>query len=146
MPRFEDARRLLVAIRDRLDDWVYEARAGAYDELFEGTEPILTAEEVRTLDRIDSRLHRVQGEGLWGEDAYGIVPAGAIEEESSPHVAATYYPQIPEYVNREEALVDEEIRTRLNDALWEYTERVVELVQERLAAFVWSSEVETWVE
>lgn len=146
MPRFENARRLLVAIRDRLDDWVYEARGEAYDELFEGPEPILTVEEVRTIDRIDSRLHRMPGEGVWGEDEYGIVTVGAIEEESSPHVVATYYPQIPEYVNREEALVGEEIRTRLNDALWEYTERVVELVQERLAAFVWSSEVETRVE
>lgn len=96
-----------------------------------------------------ARLHRLeaepeQGEGFWGEDAYAVLPAGAIEEESTPHVVCTYYPQIPEYVQRGDDWIGEGERGRFNRALWEYTERVVELVQERLEAFVWSSEVETW--
>lgn len=144
MPRFENARQLLRAIDERLDGWVYEARSEAYDEHFEGPDATLSDEELARLDRIDSRLSREQGEGLWGEDAYAVVPAGAIEEESTPHVVCTYYPQIPEYVQRGDGWIGEDERGRLNRALWEYTERVVELVQERLESFVWSSEVETW--
>jgi hypothetical protein len=69
-----------------------------------------------------------------------------LEEESTPHVVCTYHPQIPAYVNRGEAPLEEERRGRLNDAMWEYCQRVVELVQKRLEEFVWSSDVETWAE
>lgn len=144
MPRFENARQLLRAIDERLDGWVHEARSAAYSERFEGPDAALSDEELARLDRVDSRLSREHGEGLWGEDAYAVVPAGAIEEESTPHVVCTYYPQIPEYVLRGDAWIDEEERRRFNRALWEYAERVLELVQAELESFVWSSEVETW--
>lgn len=146
MPHFDDARQLLAATRDRLDGWIYEARREAYAELFEASEPVLSADEVATLDRLDSQLRRTTGTGVWGENEFGIAPAGAIEEESVPRVVATYYPQIPASVHDGTAPIDEESRARFNDALWSYTERVVELVQERLEAFVWSSEVDAWAE
>lgn len=146
MPEFDDARQLLSALCDHLDDWVFDARATAYDELFDERDPLLEEEALARLDRIDSRLSRERGEGLWGEDAYAIVPAGVIEEESAPHVVCTYYPQIPEWVPSGAPLVDEATRERLNDALWTYTERVVELVQARVEEYVWSSTVATWAE
>lgn len=35
-------------------------------------------------------------------------------------------------------------RKKLNDALWEYSERIVEITQQKLEEFVWSADVETW--
>jgi len=125
---------------------VYEARGEAYDELFSGPDALLTDDELATVDRVDSRLTRERGEGVWGADEYAILPGGAMEEESTPHVVCTYYPQVPEYAPSGAPLIDGETRERFNDALWDYAERVVELVQARLESFVWSSEVETWAE
>lgn len=79
-----------------------------------------------------------------GTDEYGIIAAGTLEEESTPHVVCTYHPYIPEYVQGEVAPIDDPLRRKLNGALWEYSERVVEIVQQRVERFVWSSEVETW--
>ena len=42
--------------------------------------------------------------------------------------------------------MDDVTRRRLDETLWEYCERVVELAQAELEAFVQSSEVETWQE
>ncbi|MFB6171197.1 MAG: hypothetical protein ABEJ23_01600 [Haloarculaceae archaeon] len=146
MPTFQNASELLEAVRERLDGWVAAAREQAYADCFEGPDALLTDEEVVLLDRIDSRLGRERGEGLWGADEYRIVPAGTLEEESAPRVVCTYHPRVPEYVNRSVAPLDEATRERLDDALWEYAQRVVELTQADVEAFVWSSEVATRAE
>lgn len=146
MPTFENGRALVQALQELLDEWVSEARVEAYAELFEGPDAVLTDEELATLDRIDSLLSREEGTGVWGTDTHAIIPAGTFEEESTPHVVCTYYPQIPDYENQSTAPVDNETQEKLNEALWDYSERVVELVQQRLEKFVWSSEVETWQE
>ncbi|MFP4589990.1 MAG: hypothetical protein ACLFMX_03110 [Halobacteriales archaeon] len=144
MADFANERALLAAVRDRLDEWIYVARAEAFEELFEGSDPLLTDEEVRQLDRIDSRLSREEGRGLWGTDEYAIVAAGTIDEESAPRVVCTAHPQVPSPAYPGGDDVDEETRQRLDEALWEYCQRVLELTQQRLEEFVWSSDVATW--
>lgn len=146
MPEFEDERELLDAVRDRLDGWVYSARSEAFRDLFEGPDAILDEAELQLLDEIDSRLTRREGQGIWGADEYGIVPTGTLDEESVPHVVCTKHPQLPEYGYPGDEALDNETRKRCNDALWEYCERVVELVQQDLEEFVWSSTVRTWNE
>lgn len=144
METFENERRLIAAIRDRLDGWLYEARERAYAELFEGPDAALSEEELRLLDRIDSRLSREEGRGLWGGDEYGIVPTGTMDEESTPHVVCTTHPQLPEQAYPGAGTLDDELRAKLNEALWDYCERVAELAQQELEEFVWSARVETW--
>lgn len=144
MPEFKDERELLQAVRDRLDSWVYSARSEAYSELFEGPDAILEEADLKVIDEIDSQLTRREGWGIWGADEYGIVPTGTLDEESVPHVVCTNHPQVPEYGFPSEQSLDAETRERCNEALWEYCERVVELVQHDLEEFVWSSTVRTW--
>lgn len=146
MTEFETERELLSTLRDRLDEWVYEARTEAFEELFEGSDAIISEEELRLLDRLDSRSSREQGQGLWGSDEYAILQTGTLDEESTPRVVCTTHPQIPEYAHPGDETLDDATRARLNDALWEYCQRVVELTQKQLEAFVWSADVATWNE
>lgn len=142
MPTFETERQLIREIRGRLDGWLFEAREEAYRELFEGPDAVLTEDELLILDRLDSRLSRAEGRGLWGVDEYAIIPTGSMDEESAPRVVCTNHPQVPEDLPRAEAQPG--LRTKLNETLWEYCQRVVEIAQQRLEEFVWSSHVETW--
>ena len=146
MATFKAERELLREVRERLDGWLDEARERAFTDLFESPDAALSNEELRSLDRIDSALSREQGQGLWNGDEYGIVPTGTLDEESVPHVVCTIHPQLPEYSYPGEESLDDETRNTLNDALWNYCERVVELTQQKLEEFVWSADVETWSE
>lgn len=141
MPKFETERDLLRAIRDRLDGWIYEARTEAFEELFEGSDPVLSSEELLLLDRLDSRLSREEGQGLWDADGYAVIETGTLDEENTPRVVCTTHPQVPEYGYPGDETLDDATRTALNDALWEYCQRVVELTQQRLEEFVWSADV-----
>lgn len=144
MADFENERELLRAVRDRLDGWIREARERAYAEVFGGDDAVVSDEELRELDRIDSRLSREEGRGLWEADEYGIVQTGTLDEESTPRVVCTSHPQLPTTAVPGGRSLDDATRTTLNDALWEYSQRVVELTQERLEEFVWSADVATW--
>lgn len=144
MATFENERQLLEAVRDRLDGWLYEAREQAFEELFEGPDARLSEEELKVLDRIDSNLSREEGQGLWNGDEYGIVSTGQLDEESTPHVVCTTHPRLPEQAYPRTGTIDDELRATLDDALWEYCERVVELTQQQLEEFVLSADVETW--
>ena len=143
MPAFETERDLLRAVRDRLDGWIAEARREAYEELFEGPDPILSEKELLLLDRLDSRLSREEGRGLWGADEYAVIETGTLDEEDTPRVVCTTQPQVPEYGYPGDETVDDTMRAALNDALWEFSQRVVELAQQRLEEFVWSADVAT---
>jgi len=146
MAEFKNERELLREVRERLDGWLYEVREQAFADLFCGPDAILSDGELRLLDRTDSTLSREQGQGLWNGDEYGIVPTGTMDEESVPHVVCTIHPQLPEYGYPGDESIDDETRERLNDALWDYCERVAELAQHELEEFVWSAEVDTWSE
>lgn len=142
MVPFESERELLQAVRDRLDDWLYPARAAAYEALFEGPEPALSAAELRTLDAIDSRLAREEGMGLWGADTYDVVETGTLDEETTAHVVCTNHPQLPSDGYPGVETLDDETRARMNGALWDYSEQVVERLQHELERFDWSAAVE----
>lgn len=146
MTAFTDGRALLGAVRSNLDEWLSAASEVAYTDLFEGDDAILTEDQLRVLDQLDSRLAREQGQGLWGADTYGIVQTGTPDEESVPHVVCTNHPQLPEHGFPGPETLDDDTRMALNEALWEYCERVVEHAQHELEGFVWSAEVESWNE
>ena len=116
MPQFENGQALLAALRERLDDWVSDARVEAYGELFEGPDAAVTEAELQALDRIDSRLSRERGEGLWGADSYGIAATGTLEEESTPQVVCTHHPQVPEYAVGRDADLDDGTHRELDEA------------------------------
>lgn len=132
----ENRKELVQAARDRLDDWLYDARRKAYNEMFAGEDAVLTEGEIRKLDWIDSEMHRESGEGLWGEAEYGIVQGEKVSEDGSPRVVCTYHPQIPESAYRGEGIPDRETREKLNDALWEYYDRVAEYLRIDLEDFL----------
>lgn len=137
MPEFPDERQLVLRARSNLADWTRGARTAAYAELFEGDGPVLTAEELRLLDALDSELERQGGDGVWGTDQYGIHTAGASSRDSSVGVVCVYHPQITvDSVLRGYDELDDETEERLNAALWEYSERVASLIEEDLAAFI----------
>lgn len=121
--------------RDRLDEWISIARDRAYADLFEGPDPLLTDEEIRLLDGIDSDLVRRGESGLWGADEYGIVTR-EIVDGTRPEVVCTYHPEIPYEGFRGEESLDETTREELNDVLWIYCERVATDVQDELDAFL----------
>ncbi len=146
MATFANERELLAEVRDRLDGWLYRSRADAFSELFDGPDAKLSDEELQLLDRLDSRWSREHGQGLWDADEYAVVPTGTMDEESAPQVVCTTHPRLPEEGYPGVETLDAETRERLNDALWEYAERVVELTQQELDEFVWSVDVETWTE
>lgn len=125
-------RQLLRIVRTRLPEWIAGARVTAYNELFTGPDPELSEAELDRLDAVDSELART-GERLWGADEYGIVAADPYDVDG-PLVVCTYHPQIPETTIG--GKLDEGTHERLNDALWEYAERVRDLLQEDVEAFL----------
>lgn len=144
MTEFKNERELLEEVRERLDGWIYDARGKAFDERFDGPDASISGNELQLLDRIDSRLSRERGQGLWDADEYGIIQTGTLDEESTPRVVCTTHPEIPEDAYPGEETLDDDTRAKLNDALWEYCQRIVEIAQQQLEKFVWSADVATW--
>jgi len=124
----ERERVALQRAREHLDGWIFEARDHAYEELFEGPGAEASSEEVRVLDRIDSDLTRRAGTGIWGADEYALVPP-EVHAGEGPRVVCTVHPEIPGEGYRGEESLAESTRSELNDLLWDYCERVAELVQ-----------------
>lgn len=137
MAELPDERDLVLSVRERLDDWTRRARRDAYEDLFQGADPILDEDALRVLDAIDSELERDGGEGVWGTDQYGVHTGGAGGSSSEVGVVCVYHPQITaDSVLRGRDDVDDELERELNAALWRYSERVVELIETELEAFV----------
>lgn len=137
MAEFENERRAVRRAREQLEEWVYGARSRAYEEFFEGPEARLTTEEIALLDRIDSQLARENRGGLWGTDEYGVLASGSVSDRDAPFVVCVYHPEIPEdYVHRGAGGIDDATEERLNDALWDYCERVASYIQEELEAYL----------
>lgn len=137
MVELPDERQLVVQARSHLQQWTNSARTEAYNELFEGDEPILTAEEVQRLDALDSALERRGGDGLWGTDQYGIHTADGTGSDTSLGVVCVYHPQITEdSVLRGGDGLDDATEERLNAALWRYSERVATLIEQKLDKFI----------
>ncbi|SFR65711.1 hypothetical protein SAMN04487947_3181 [Halogeometricum rufum] len=137
MAEFPDERQLVLRARSQLDQWTRSARIKAYSELFEGDDPILSPEEIRLLDALDSELERRGGDGVWGTDQYGIHAAGTSSSDSPLGVVCVYHPQITkDSVLRGGDDLDDETEERLNAALWRYSERVATLVEAELDEFV----------
>ncbi|WP_227355879.1 DUF7539 family protein [Haladaptatus salinisoli] len=137
MAEFPDERQLVLRARSRLEQWTNSARTTAYAELFDGDEPILTADELRLLDALDSELERQGGDGVWGTDQYGIHTAGTSSSDTSLGVVCVYHPQITtDSVLRGADELDDETEERLNAALWQYSERVATLIEAKLDEFV----------
>ena len=137
MVELPDERQLVVRARSQLEDWTRSARREAYAELFEGDDSILSPEEVRLLDALDSELERRGGDGVWGTDQYGIHTAGTTSADTSLGVVCVYHPQITkDSVLRGADDLDDETEERLNAALWQYSERVATLIEAELDEFV----------
>ena len=137
MAEFPDERQLVVRARAQLDQWTRNARMEAYAEQFEGDDPVLSPEEVRLLDALDSELERRGGDGVWGTDQYGIHTAGTSSSDASLGVVCVYHPQITaDSVLRGADGLDDETEERLNAALWGYSERVAALIEVELGEFV----------
>ncbi|WP_435102530.1 DUF7539 family protein [Halarchaeum sp. P4] len=141
MAEFPDERQLVLQARSRLDQWTKRARMEAYAELFDGDDPLLSPEEVRLLDALDSELEREGGDGVWGTDQYGIHTAGTSSSDTSLGVVCVYHPQITkDSVLRGADELDDETEERLNAALWQYSERVATRIEEKLHEFVRQTE------
>lgn len=137
MDEIPDERQLVLQARSRLDEWIRTARREAYVELFEGDDAVLSPDEVRILDALDSELERAGGDGVWGTDQYGIHTSGSSRSEVPLGVVCVYHPQITsDSVLRGVDELDDETEERLNAALWNYSERVADLVEDELEAFV----------
>ena len=133
MAEFPDERQLVLRARSHIEQWTNSARTEAYAELFEGDDPILTDEELRLLDALDSALERQGGDGVWGTDQYGIHTAGTTSSDTSLGVVCVYHPQITkDSVLRGSDDLDDETEERLNAALWRYSERVATLIEDEL--------------
>lgn len=135
----DSERQRLQRARTHLEEWKFDARARAFAELFEGSDAALTDDELLVLDRIDSDLTRRNGIGLWDADEYGIV-TGQLVDTSELHVVCTYHPEIPYDGFRGEESLEEAMREELNDLLWNYCERVAEIIQTDLESFLESTE------
>jgi hypothetical protein len=130
-------RQLLLNARSQLRDWTRTARQRAYEELFVGEDRILSSDDLRRLDAIDSRLERRGGDGVWGTDEYGIHASGSSSSDASLGVVCVYHPQITsDSVLRGQDDLDDETEERLNAALWQYGERVAALIETELEEFV----------
>ena len=137
MTELPDERQLVLRARSQLDQWTNEARMAAYTELFEGDDPVLSPDEIRLLDALDSELEREGGDGVWGTDQYGIHTAGTSSSDTSLGVVCVYHPQITkDSVLRGVDGLDDETEERLNAALWRYSERVATLIEAELDEFV----------
>lgn len=130
-------RQLVLNARAQLDGWTTDARRQAYDELFGGEDPVLSSDDLRLLDAVDSELERGGGDGVWGTDEYGIHSTGSGYSDTSLGVVCVYHPQITrDTVLRGPDTLDDEAEERLNAALWQYAERVADLIEAELEAFV----------
>lgn len=137
MAEFPDERQLLLEVQSQLEQWTNDARTEAYAELFEGDDPILTAEEQQLLDAIDSAMERQGGDGVWGTDQHGIHTAGTTSSDTSIGVVCVYHPQITsDSVLRGVDELDDETEERLNAALWQYSERVATLIEDELDEYI----------
>ncbi len=135
MVDIENRREFLSEIRSKLDEWIHEAKNHAFEEIFENPKTEISEKELRLLDKIDSHLTRENGEGIWDSDRYGIIDTN-IKENREPQVVCTKHPQIPEYTFQKEGWADMETRKKLNDLLWEYSERVLEITQQKLERYI----------
>lgn len=130
-------RQLVLNARSQLSEWTRTARRQAYDELFAGEERILSEDDLRLLDAVDSRLERQGGDGVWGTDEYGIHSAGTSDSDASLGVVCVYHPQITsDSVLRGPDDLDDETEERLNAALWQYGNRVAALIEAELEEFL----------
>ena len=137
MAEFPDERELVLRVRSQLEQWTNNARRRAYSELFEGDDPLLTPEEMQRLDALDSVMERNGGDGLWGTDQYGIHTAGTTSSDSSIGIVCVYHPQITkDSVLQGDDGIDDETEEKFNAALWQYSERVATLIEERLDEFI----------
>jgi len=137
MAEFPDERQIVIEAESQLEQWTNGARVEAYTDLFEGDDPILTAEELRLLDAVDSAMERQGGDGVWGTDQYGIHTAGSTSSDRSVGVVCVYHPRI----TKDSVLLggddlDDETEERLNAALWRYSERVASLIEDELDEYV----------
>lgn len=127
---------LVLNARSRLDDWTTAARRVAYDELFVGESALLSEEDLRLLDAVDSELEREGGDGVWGTDEYGIHTSRSSRSPAVLGVVCVYHPQITsDSVLRGVDELDDETEERLNAALWRYSERVASLIESELESF-----------
>lgn len=133
-PTATDRERLRRA-REQLDAWTADARRQAYTELFEGSDARLSESDRRTLDRIDSALTREDGVGVWAADEYGIAASAQVGPDE-PTVVCVSHPELPFEGVRGAGSLSDSVRDRLNDALWDYAERVAELLQDDLDAYL----------
>lgn len=134
MSVIDGERELVQAARERLDEWLFEARDEAYADVFEEPDAALSDAELRELDRIDSALSRRDGDGLWGADRYGVVPGEPFGDDR-PRVVPVYHPEIPDDAYPGEDSLAESTREEFNDVLWQYCERVAAALQDRLDEF-----------
>lgn len=141
MVELPDERQIVLRARSRLQEWTSDARRQAYTEMFEGESPVLSPEELRLLDAVDSAMERAGGDGVWGTDQYGIHTGGPTGTARSLGVVCVYHPQLTsDSVLRGIDELDDETEERLNAALWRYSERVATLLGERLDAFLQRTE------
>lgn len=141
MAELPDERQLILEARGHLERWTNSARMAAFEELFEGDEPILSAEDRQLLDALDSALERQGGDGIWGTDEYGIVTAGDTKRDTKLGVVCVFHPQITtDSVLRGADELDDEAEERLNAALWTYSERVATHIERELDAYVGTEE------
>jgi hypothetical protein len=137
MAEFPDERQLVRRARSQLEQWTNDARIQAYTELFDGDSPLLTPEELRHLDSIDSEMERQGGDGVWGTDQYGIHTGGTTSADSSVGIVCVYHPQITkDSVLQGDDGIDDETEETLNAALWRYSERVSTLIEDELDEFI----------
>jgi hypothetical protein len=137
MAELPPERQVVLNARAKLDGWTTDARREAYEELFTGEDAILSPEDRRLLDAVDSELERGGGDGVWGTDEYGIHSSGSTGGEPSLGVICVYHAQITsDSVLRGYDDVDDAAEERINAALWQYSERVATLIEAELDAFV----------
>lgn len=137
MVEFPNERQIVIEAESQLEQWTNGARTAAYAELFNSEDSILTAEEIRLLDAIDSEMERQGGDGVWGTDKYGIHTAGTTSSERSVGIVCVYHPRITrDSVLRGVDDLDDETEERLNAALWRYSERVATLIEDELDEYV----------
>ncbi len=137
MVEFPDERQLVIEAESQLEQWTNGARTEAYAELFDGEDSVLTAEEIRLLDAIDSTMERRGGDGVWGTDQYGFHTAGTGSSDRSVGVVCVFHPRITrDSVLRGVDDLDDETEERLNAVLWRYGERVAALIEDELDEYV----------
>ncbi|WP_277554348.1 DUF7539 family protein [Halobaculum limi] len=133
----EADRQLVHEVRSQLDGWTTSARSEAYTELFEGDDPILSTEELRLLDAVDSLLERHGGDGVWGTDQYGVHADSSGPASDSLGIVCVYHPQVTrDSVLRGVDDLDDRTEERINAALWTYAERVTDIIERELDEYL----------